>query len=205
MSDELEKLIREFIERFLAGEWPNVIVHSDPDWVMWILTFLGIVITGTIAWLTLRANKRADASRSVADAAAVRATEALAQALNLQQDTATAHIAALREIIAGLPVGDKTSSPTTDVKWNLERDVGKGRWLIRNVGTATAHEVKVTGLTEQDMTDLHVFTPNPGDVEPYAVVMFLIERSLASPPVTALAVDWTDELGQKRVWHVAVA
>lgn len=190
----------------------------EADWWMVCLTAVGIIATLVIAFFTLRANIAAgEASKDAARAnergieaneraiqAQVKATEAFTEALNISGTAAAAQADALRRLVDSSNGYTSAEEVSTDVTWSLSRDVGRNRWILRNVGTATAYSALIHGFTEQDSSDLLVFFDEPMDIAPHSVIQFGIERSLASPPATVVVVEWTDDLGTERQYNIAV-
>ncbi|WP_136032501.1 hypothetical protein [Microbacterium sp. PF5] len=180
--------------------------HEADWWMVW-LTMAGIIATLIIALLTLRANKRADASRAVAERVQIELLERNALQFNESQAAAREQLRVLADLVSKSQPGAATPSPepspgsvegdlpATDVKWLLERDTAvKNGWLIRNIGTATAFGVAIRGLTEQDTQDLMIPYPDPVDAPPYTAVPFSIWKSMASPPATVIEITWRDDL-----------
>lgn len=173
---------------------PVEVGPHEADWWMVALTALGITATLLIALLTLRANKRADASRKVADGALTSAMEASARAFNLSQESSAAQVDALRALVES----QATAKPARNsiVIWRLEPE-SKNKWIVRNVGSSTAFATTIQGLTEQDRTDLHVFAKEPFDIDPEGFLQITIWRSLASPPSTIIVIKWKDDQGSE--------
>lgn len=172
-------------------------VASAADWWIVWLTAIGIVATLFIAFLTLRANQRADASRTVAESAQVQALEASARAYNDSAEATQKQVEALAELVA--LTNDRTAAAPTAhsgpaVTWVLERDrLGKNRWLVRNAGTESARDVTLRGVSPQDQVDLMVLFDGAMDVTPENSLNFAIWKSMASPAATMIEIRWREE------------
>ncbi len=185
------------------------------DWWTFALTGLGIVATVAIALLTLRATRIAEASRTTADAAQTRALEAYVAALNTSETATNGQIRAIEALVERVNGAVQTpetetasdSEPKDTVMWSLERDsgAGRGRWMVRNVGTAIARATSLHGLTDIDNRDLYVFGDQPRDLDQNGFIQFSIERSMASPPATVVVLDWTDAFGKFEETRMVVA
>ncbi|WES65834.1 hypothetical protein P0L94_07115 [Microbacter sp. GSS18] len=194
---------------------PVIVLGDASSWWMVWLTAAGIVVTATIAVLTLIANRRADASRAVADKAQTTALQAYVQALNLSQAASDRQVEVLEALVdrvnqqAGpMPAEGQPVSPEakSGVSWLLMHDLtGKHRWNLQNAGDRTAYQVSLAGETEQDSRDLMIMVKDPIDLDPYQSVPFAIWRSLASPPATIIVVKWRDENGSEYSTRIVVA
>lgn len=194
---------------------PVIVLDDGAGWWMVWLTAFGIVVTAAIAVLTLIANRRADASRAVADKAQTTALQAYAQALNLSQAASDRQVEVLEAFVdrineqGGAPISDgQSATPETrsGVTWLLIRDLaGKNRWDLQNVGDQTAYQVTLAGETEQDSRDLMLMVDEPIDLDPNQRVPFAIWRSLASPPATIVVVTWRDAEDSEYSTRVVVA
>lgn len=162
---------------------------------MVVLTALGIGATLTIALLTLKANRTASAAQRVA-------TEAHTEALDATRRASESQVATLDAIVERLNTqAEKTSSPTTDVRWRLERDIGPNSWLLRNHGTATAFNVDLQPLTDKGRWGLRVPFDLPRDVPPTQYVDF--GTSGHSPLL--LEATWSDEFDSQQSYAFVVA
>lgn len=163
------------------------------DWVMIGVTFLGIIVSGSIALLAYFATKRAAQAQLAAINAQVEAANANERALNAQVGLLED---AVREDEAR---ADQTLRPTpSGVRWVVEPTSSHGRYLLRNVGGIAASRVHVEGLTVQDRTD---FMPGSVDyerIEPSQATLLRVERSFASPPATVVVVEWVEEGHNRR-------
>lgn len=181
------------------------------------LTAAGILATVWIAFLAYRANKKADASRRVADGTHIELLKSNAEHFNAsveatraQTDTLTALVERLERAEQARSAAVGTSGSATEagpdaeepaprrrVNWLVMRDLTsrRGRWSIQNTGTDTAFEVTIEGLTEQDQQDLYVPHAEPIDVDVNGSLPFSIDRSLASPPATVLRIKWREADG----------
>tara|TARA_B100000519_G_C14247988_1_gene440863 strand:+ start:371 stop:937 length:567 start_codon:yes stop_codon:yes gene_type:complete len=171
---------------------PTIIrVEWDPttDWIMILVTAAGVVATIVIAILTLRANQKASAAQARADDALRRAIADNAAASDRQ-------VEALRDAVRGANA-PQAEPETLDIEWKLDRDLGRNKWLIRNMGPAAAHEVSLRGESEQDAQDIYVPGPESRDLDRNDIIQFSVDRSLASPPANVALLEWSDALGNR--------
>jgi hypothetical protein len=170
------------------------------------ITSAGILATFIVAWFTYRANREAGKGRVEAERAHTEALKASATASQGASRSAEQQVQVLTLLVDRLNQGPVSTDapPPTDVQWHLSRDIDKGRWLIRNTGTATAHDATIAGLTEADREDLYIPYDEPLDIPPVGLIEFGIERSLASAPATVIVASWTDDLGQERTHKFVV-
>lgn len=177
-------------------------IASDADWWMVSLTAIGIVATLFIALLTLGANRRADASRKVAESAQVEALKASAIAYNESAAATRAQVDAIAELVAATnerAVNVVPAAAPSSVRWVIERDSsGKNKWRVRNSGDATAREVTIEGISEGDQRDIMRFTESAIDIAPNNSLGFAIWKSLASAPATTIQVRWHEDDGTAR-------
>jgi hypothetical protein len=175
-------------------------------WMVWV-TAVGIVATLIIAGFTYRANREAGKGRIEAERAHAAALDASATASAATTRSSEQQVQVLTLLVDRLNSGEgaQPSPPATDVQWRLERDVDRGKWLVRNRGTATAHQAKIDGLTDADRRDLYMPFAEPRDIAPVDLIQFGIERSLASPPATVIVISWTDDFGELRTQRMVVS
>ncbi|KAA0961200.1 hypothetical protein FQ142_10175 [Microbacterium sp. ANT_H45B] len=176
---------------------------SDAEWWMVWLTAIGIVATLLIALLTFGANRRADASRKVAESAQVEALKASALAYNESAAATREQVAAIAELVAATndrPAAAVSDAAASSVRWTIERDrSAKNRWRIHNTGNAVARQVTIAGVSKSDQADILRLTDEAIDIAPSNSLSFGIWKSIASPAATTVEVRWLDENGADRV------
>ena len=98
-----------------------------------------------------------------------------------QGDDMLERIEALKEDIVNAP----------RVRWRLLTQ-SKHRYGLLNDSGAVAHVNAVKDISDGYRDALGVLVEVPTDISPGAMLPFSIERSLASPAVTAVEVSWTE-------------
>ncbi len=167
----------------------------EADWWMVGLTALGILATLAIALLTLRANRTAAVAQRIA-------TEAHTEALQATKLSSERQVATLEAIVVRLNATTEHPAPTTDVRWHLESDLGRGRWLIRNLGTATAYSAYLEAVSESGAWALSRPLELPIDVAPNEYIEFGV---LPPHAPLLLEVTWADDLENPQAFAFVVA
>lgn len=105
--------------------------------------------------------------------------------------------ARLRDLVDAREAGVRTfeerstASSGPRVRWQLFAQ-NKSKHGLLNDSATTAAVMSVKDVSDGYRDALSVLTPLPVDIGPGASLLFSIERSLASPAVTAVEVTWTE-------------
>ncbi|WP_146079376.1 hypothetical protein [Rathayibacter sp. AY1A4] len=201
--DELIDALNELVSNFQSGQYPHVITEDSPlitDWIMVVLTALGIAATGLIALLTFRANKTANDSQKESTRASIAAAESNRLAVEAMQAAVEASQRAIElQVSAAADVANRRGSGSREesngVRWKIAGGGSKGRgFALVNDGSETAYAVQMEELG--GFNDAVFSITDPFDLDPGAEIPFFIERSIASPPVTVILITWRNAAGE---------
>ncbi|MGH1523139.1 hypothetical protein ACRAWC_03260 [Leifsonia sp. L25] len=184
---------------------------SLTDWLMVVVSLLGVLVSGAIAYLAYRANVASGAAQ-------VAATEALAKAANASEAATKSQLALLERSAhasTGATWGDAPAAAsegdaaTKAVHWEVRR-IGKFPGLLRsddgyelrNEGGATARDVRIEGLTDLDKADVSVSKVEP--IGPGESAEVRVHRGVASPPAAVVVVEWWEDNQLQRQREILV-
>lgn len=163
-----------------------------PNWASAIGT-IGASVVALIALFTGRSAKRgvknigsglnAEAENTAEDAADDRAQH--------QMEAMQGELADERRAGARTFEASSAASNGPRVRWQLFTQ-SKSRHGLLNDSATTAAVRAVKDVSDGYRDALSVLTPLPVDIGPGASLLFSIERSLASPAITAVEVTWTE-------------
>ncbi|CAN02291.1 hypothetical protein CMM_2221 [Clavibacter michiganensis subsp. michiganensis NCPPB 382] len=161
------------------------------DWLMFAVAVLGVVATIAVALLarSAKSSARRTEVEVIASGVEARNTEYMARYSHDPNPPEESQPAAS-------PLSNNSAVPAIDFGVVNDRNQGRYRWKLSNLSsTIVAKNVHISGRTPADESDLQVIYPErmPFDLGPREQVVLLAERTLASPAVTVLVVEWQEE------------
>lgn len=166
----------------------------------WLTAFGQIVAAGIAAWALISSKQTAggvETLRQAANDEAVTSPGEGGSTVSPADGSTPAGEAAPGSTAPGPGRGDRRTSPVRWTTWQERR----GHHRLRNDSIHTGASATLVGFRDvtpngDGAAQLHM--PLPVKLEPNDSIPFTINKSLASPAVTAVEIEWVDEDGTTR-------